>query len=894
MKNFQLRNSQEIAQRAMTHRKLQQEVDKVFKKINEGIDVFDTYYTRHENCTNNPSQKEKLESDLKREVKKLQRLREQIKSWQSSPDIKDKDSLLEYRRRVEVSMEQYKVVEKASKEKAYSNISLKRTEILDPEEKAQLEIENFLSQSIDELSRQYESVEVEIDRLQLLNKKRKTHSLANEEKINKLQNLQLRYRWHQQQIELALRLIANEELSPKDVLSIKDDINYFVESNQDDDFIEDETIYDSLDLLSNETIAHEVSQYYANQKLDDAKEKAENEINSIGAKPTSTMVEDSSKLSKRELRRIEREAKKAAKLAAKNTAALTASQGPTITIKMSARSLSPIDNDGKLTADEGETSLNNSPVVPTGAVTTTTTTTTSNTPSPKAKKIEIPPLNRTSSKSKTQISSSTTTPTTTGTQSTVKSSDNNDLVLGSNLVHTHIHPGANNVTGTTILKPATVPARPVGDVKWADAAAQNSKKEELKNVSKSTEKTRLNSISPISTPRETTPSLLNSVINNKSENSELLSDSISTPNKSSAANAAAILAAGAAAVTQNNQQFHRSHTPILNNINDDISHNNGNSSNNLINLIKNEPVGSNNKDSELPDNENSLIEDDMTDKEIDYEDEEFFSEFDEYLFEYANDDIISNEPQVENFTVDEIEARNNKLKFLQSKYDKDINLLSIPNGINEFIINYEINQNKLYANNGKLGGYRHSIDMCQVNRLENVPFGVNPPNPLDAFRSTQQWDSVRSEISNDNKSDVNINDILNKFENLEMFSLFYNYYFAVLPIEKRIAYELLKGKNWQLGINENMWFLRQGEVKLQQETFEIADYKIFKLDDWSVIDKINFRLDYSHLKFPPNINFSIKMSNGINNTNVTIGNDYEERELSHGQQLLQQLNANKH
>ena len=129
----------------MAHRKLQQEVDKVFKKINEGLEIFDTYYERHDACNNNPSQKDKLESDLKREVKKLQRLREQIKSWQGSPEIKDKDSLLNYRKLVEIAMEKYKAVEKASKEKAYSNISLKKSDILDPEEQERQEVSNYLS-----------------------------------------------------------------------------------------------------------------------------------------------------------------------------------------------------------------------------------------------------------------------------------------------------------------------------------------------------------------------------------------------------------------------------------------------------------------------------------------------------------------------------------------------------------------------------------------------------------------------------------------------------------------------------------------------------------------------------------------------------------------------------
>ena len=47
------------------------------------------------------NQKEKYELELKKEIKKLQRLREQIKTWQSSNDIKDKKPLLEARNNIE-------------------------------------------------------------------------------------------------------------------------------------------------------------------------------------------------------------------------------------------------------------------------------------------------------------------------------------------------------------------------------------------------------------------------------------------------------------------------------------------------------------------------------------------------------------------------------------------------------------------------------------------------------------------------------------------------------------------------------------------------------------------------------------------------------------------------
>lgn len=47
------------------------------------------------------NQKEKYEQELKKEIKKLQRLREQIKTWQSSSDIKDKKPLNEARKQIE-------------------------------------------------------------------------------------------------------------------------------------------------------------------------------------------------------------------------------------------------------------------------------------------------------------------------------------------------------------------------------------------------------------------------------------------------------------------------------------------------------------------------------------------------------------------------------------------------------------------------------------------------------------------------------------------------------------------------------------------------------------------------------------------------------------------------
>jgi len=193
---------------------------------------------------------------LKREIKKLQKLREQIKVWQTQNEVKDKEKLLEYRRLVEVAMEKYKVVEKGSKIKAYSNMSLKQGADLDPEEKEKLDTINFIQDSIDDIERQFQSVEVEIEKIS--GKKSKKNAGANEAKKDELKELQTKYRWHQQQLEIALRLLENDELQVNDILEIKEDLVYFLENNRDPNFIDNEYIYEALDLESNELLSQEV------------------------------------------------------------------------------------------------------------------------------------------------------------------------------------------------------------------------------------------------------------------------------------------------------------------------------------------------------------------------------------------------------------------------------------------------------------------------------------------------------------------------------------------------------------------------------------------------------------------------------------------------------------
>ena len=119
-------------------RKLMAEIGRTLKKVDEGIEVFDALYDKVYSAETQ-AQKIKFEGDLKKEIKKLQRLRDSIKTWAGSSDIKDKGDLIKYRKLIESKMEAFKVCEKETKTKAYSKEGLAKAKELTPEEKADQE-----------------------------------------------------------------------------------------------------------------------------------------------------------------------------------------------------------------------------------------------------------------------------------------------------------------------------------------------------------------------------------------------------------------------------------------------------------------------------------------------------------------------------------------------------------------------------------------------------------------------------------------------------------------------------------------------------------------------------------------------------------------------------------
>ena len=145
-------------------RKLQTEIDRTLKKVQEGVEVFDAIWNKVHD-TEHANQKEKFEADLKKEIKKLQRYRDQIKTWAASSEIKDKKALLDARKNIEREMERFKVCEKETKTKAFSKEGLGQQPKTDPRERARGEAREWLNRVVDDLNAQLDTFEAEMESL---------------------------------------------------------------------------------------------------------------------------------------------------------------------------------------------------------------------------------------------------------------------------------------------------------------------------------------------------------------------------------------------------------------------------------------------------------------------------------------------------------------------------------------------------------------------------------------------------------------------------------------------------------------------------------------------------------------------------------------------------------
>lgn len=144
-------------------------------------------------------------------------------------------------------MEKFKAVEKEMKTKAYSKEGLMASIRLDPMAQKKADLQNFLSDCTSELDRQIEACEAEAESLTVhLRKGKKDSSKA--DRVAEVERQVERHKWHQGRLELIMRLLENGKLDTEQVERVRDEIKFYVYSNQDVDFqdYDNDTIYDDL------------------------------------------------------------------------------------------------------------------------------------------------------------------------------------------------------------------------------------------------------------------------------------------------------------------------------------------------------------------------------------------------------------------------------------------------------------------------------------------------------------------------------------------------------------------------------------------------------------------------------------------------------------------------
>ena len=126
-------------------------------------------------------------------------------------------------------MEKFKACEKEMKTKAFSKEGLIQASKLDPEAQKKLQTTQWLQAKVEELLLQVEQAEAEIETLQG-GAKKKSKGQSNS-RLEELEHLNERRKWHISRLEIILRLLDNGSLSCERVDALKDDVSYFVESN---------------------------------------------------------------------------------------------------------------------------------------------------------------------------------------------------------------------------------------------------------------------------------------------------------------------------------------------------------------------------------------------------------------------------------------------------------------------------------------------------------------------------------------------------------------------------------------------------------------------------------------------------------------------------------------
>ena len=117
------------------------------------------------------------------------------------------------------------------KTKAFSKEGLTAATKLDPKAQEKYEVTTWIQTKVEELQIQIEQSEAEVETLQGGGKKKGKSGGAAAERLEELERLNERRKWHVNRLELIMRLLDNGSLPVEKVRDLQEDVTYFVESN---------------------------------------------------------------------------------------------------------------------------------------------------------------------------------------------------------------------------------------------------------------------------------------------------------------------------------------------------------------------------------------------------------------------------------------------------------------------------------------------------------------------------------------------------------------------------------------------------------------------------------------------------------------------------------------
>ena len=254
-----------------TTRKLQLEIDKTLRKLQDGLREFQVLWDKLEAVKSDAHMRDRAEETLKKELKKLQRVREQVRGWIANPDVKERqDDLQRARRQIEEEMERFRAFERESKTKAFSKEGLKKKTEVDPEEEKRNDATASLNAIIERLREKIDEYEANAERSQperKHSKGKKKHSKAEETTSGELmahvghgagyaalseadKERVCSHEEHIAKIELCNRLIDNRSIEPGVVPELVEQLDMYLDTCDDEDtaFLSDFYMYDDIGL----------------------------------------------------------------------------------------------------------------------------------------------------------------------------------------------------------------------------------------------------------------------------------------------------------------------------------------------------------------------------------------------------------------------------------------------------------------------------------------------------------------------------------------------------------------------------------------------------------------------------------------------------------------------